>query len=147
VFRKRNAGNSERGRGIDRALALSVKRLLISGVTAAALLTVGHTQGSASETLQLEVTPTFSTAPARVVVRALVEHSADNRALEIVADSNDFYRRSVVDLDGASAPKVNELQLIDIPGGEYQVTATLYDAHGVRTSARRSIVVMSQSGR
>ena len=107
----------------------------------------GHTQGSASETLQLQVSPAFSTAPARVTVRALVEHSPDNRALEIIADSVDFYRRSVVDLDGAAAPKVNELQLIDIPGGEYEIKATLYDAHGVRTSAQRSIKVVSQNGR
>ena len=128
-------------------LLFVVRRLLIGGVTAAAILTIGHTQGAASETLTLQVSPSFSTAPARVVVRALVEHSADNRALEIIADSGDFYRRSVVDLDGAAAPKVNELQLIDIPGGEYQVRATLYDAHGVRTSAQRSIMVLSQNSR
>lgn len=123
----------------------SVRRLLVAGVTAAAILTFGHSLGSASETLQLQVSPTFSTAPARVVVRALVEHSADNRTLELVADSGDFYRRSVVDLDGANAPKVNELQLVDIPGGDYEVTATLYDSHGGRTVARRSIMVVSQN--
>jgi len=82
-------------------------------------------------------------APASVMVRATVQHDADNRELEIVADSSDFYRRSVVDLDGEQAPKTTELKLIDIPGGEYEITATLLTAHGERTTVRRSIMVMS----
>jgi hypothetical protein len=99
-------------------------------------------KGSALEKLQLQISPTVSTAPASVIVRALVEHDAENRQLEIVADSTDFYRRTVVDLDGEQAPKVNELRLIDIPGGEYDVTATLYDSRGVRTAVRRTLMVM-----
>ena len=86
-------------------------------------------------------------APAYVIVRAIVEHDADNRMLEIVADSESFYRRSVVDLDGDRAPKVNELRLIAIPGGEYDVSATLYDSHGAQTVVRRSIMVVSPNGR
>jgi len=121
-----------------------VKRLLIAGVTAAAIFSVGHSRSSALEKLQLQVTPSVSMAPASVIVRAIVERNPENRELEIVADSEDFYRRTVVDLDGDSAPKVNELRLIDIPGGEYEVTATLYDSKGAHTVARRSIMVMSQ---
>jgi len=83
-------------------------------------------------------------APASVVVRAIVEHDPDNRVLEIVADSSDFYRRTVVELDGEHAPKTNELKLNDIPGGQYMITATLVTAHGDQTTARRSIVVMPQ---
>ena len=86
-------------------------------------------------------------APASVIVRATVEHDADNRMLEFVADSDSFYRRSVIELDGEQAPKVNELRLIDIPGGEYEVTVTLFDAHGSRTVVRRSLTVMSLGNR
>ena len=121
-----------------------MKRFLIAGVTAAAIFSVGHSRSAALEKLQLQVNPSVSMAPASVIVRAIVERAAENRQLEIVADSEDFYRRTVLDLDGESAPKVNELRLIDIPGGEYEVTATLYDSKGVRTAARRSIMVMSQ---
>ena len=67
-----------------------------------------------------------------------------NRALEIVADSLAFYRRTVVDLDGEQAPKTTELKLNDIPSGEYEVSATLYMADGTRISVRRSVMVMSQ---
>ena len=120
-----------------------MKHFLLGAVAAATVLTVGHTQGFASEKLQLQVTPAVSMAPAYVVVRAIVEHDASNRELEIVADSENFYRRTVVDLDGAQAPKVNELKLVDIPGGEYEVTAALYDMNGQRTLARRTIMVMT----
>ena len=126
---------------------IGVKRFLLAGLTAATVLTVGQTQGSALDRLQLQVTPAVSMAPAYVVVRAIVEHDANNRELEIVADSENFYRRTVIDLDGAQAPKVNELKLVDIPGGEYEVTATLYDMNGERTLARRSIMVMSLGSR
>jgi len=126
---------------------IGVKRFLLAGLTAATILTVGHSQGIASEKLQLQVNPAVSMAPAYVVVKAIVEHDASNRQLEIVADSDSFYRRTVVDLDGAQAPKVNELKLIDIPGGEYEVTATLYDMNGQRALARRTIMVMSLGSR
>ena len=124
-----------------------MKRLVLGGLTAAAILTAGHTQGNAQDKLQLQLSPAVSMAPAYVVVRAIVEHDADNRMLELVADSESFYRRSVVDLDGDRAPKVNELKLIDIPGGEYEVTATLYDMHGERTVVRRTLMVSAPTSR
>ena len=97
----------------------------------------------AAEKLELHVSPAVSMAPASVIVRATVEHNSDNRELEIVADSSEFYRRSVVELDGEQAPKTTELRLLDIPGGEYEVTATLLTAQGTRTTVRKSIMVMS----
>jgi len=121
--------------------------LLLSAAVAAAVVTFGETLGTAVEKLQLHVTPAVSMAPASVVVRVIVERDAANRELEIVADSDSFYRRTVVDLDGEQAPKVNELRLNDVPGGEYEVTATLYDANGVRTNARRTLMVMTLADR
>lgn len=112
---------------------------------AALLLTSGPIPNvvHAADKLDLRVTPSVSIAPASVVVRAIVEHDRDNRALEIVADSLDFYRRTVVDLDGEQAPKTTEVKLMDIPGGQYDVSATLYMADGTKTTVRRSVTVMS----
>jgi len=126
-----------------------VKGFLKTALAAAVLLSASPTQNiaGAAEKLELRVSPSVSMAPASVVVRAIVEHHADNRELEIVADSSDFYRRSVVELDGEQAPKTTELKLIDIPGGEYQVTATLLTAHGERTTVRKSITVMAMGVR
>jgi hypothetical protein len=126
-----------------------VKLFLKTALTAAVLLfaSPAHHVARAVEKLDLRVTPSVSMAPASVVVRATVQHDAENRELEILADSLEFYRRSVVDLDGEQAPKTTELKLIDIPGGEYEITATLLDAHGQRTTVRKSFVVMAMAGR
>jgi len=123
-----------------------VTRLAVGALTAAAILSAGRTSGSAAERLQLLLSPSISMAPAYVMVRAIVEHDADNRAIEIVADSESFYRRSVVELDGDRAPKVNDLMLKGIPGGTYEVSATLYDSQGARTVVRRTLLVTA-SGR
>ncbi|HUK33461.1 MAG TPA: hypothetical protein VLV86_06110 [Vicinamibacterales bacterium] len=122
-------------------------RFVSAAFAATVLLTAGQTRYPvhAAEKLDLRVSPTVSMAPASVIVRAIVEHDANNRELEIVADSSDFYRRSVVDLDGEQAPKLTELKLIDIPSGEYEITATLYLADGTKTRARRSVMVVSQN--
>jgi len=122
-----------------------VKRFVSTAFAVVTILSASQMRdvGHAAEKLELRVSPSVSMAPASVVVRATVEHDADNRELEIVADSSDFYRRSVVDLDGEQAPKTTELKLIDIPGGEYEVTATLRTAHGERTTVRKSIMEMS----
>jgi hypothetical protein len=122
-----------------------VKRFVNVLIAAAVLLTTGQVLRvvHAAERLDLHVSPSVSVAPASVVVRAIVEHDPENRELEIVADSLDFYRRTVVELDGEQAPKTTELKLIDIPGGEYEVTATLTTSHGNKMSVRRSVMVMS----
>ncbi len=121
---------------------LVVKRVFGVLVFAAAVL-FGTRTGSAAERLMLQISPTISMAPAFVLIRAIVEHNDDNRRLEIVADSGDFYRRTVIDLDGANSPVINELKLQDIPGGEYDVLAVLYDAHGNRTIVRKTLMVSS----
>ena len=122
-----------------------MKRLLNVLIVVAGLLTAGQVLRvvHAAERLDLKVSPTVSIAPAQVSVRAIVERDSENRELEIVADSLDFYRRTVVELDGERAPKTTELKLLDIPGGEYNVSATLTTMHGDKLTVRRSVTVMS----
>ncbi len=122
-----------------------MKRFGILGVLTLALVFGAHARGMATGKLELKVSPAVSMAPAYVTVRVMVEPDRENRELEIIADSGDFYRRTVMDLEGEQAPKINELKLIDIPGGEYDVSAILHDAHGVRLSAHQSIIVTSTS--
>src|SRR5438105_832845 len=57
--------------------------------------------------LTVRVSPTVSFAPATVFIRASVEADADNRAIAVSAESNDFYRSSEVPLDGDHAPRTN----------------------------------------
>lgn len=100
--------------------------------------------GHASENrLRIEVWPTISTAPATIRIRAIVVPNADNRALEIAADSGDFFRSSYVQISGIDAAAVTETTWKDLPGGEYEVSVVLVDAQGRNITERRSVVVKS----
>lgn len=103
---------------------------------------------NASPRLALHVTPAIASAPATLLVRASVAPNAGNRAIEIVADSESYYRSSVRQLDGDRAPRTALLELYDLPGGDYEVTAQLTNANGQRIVARCHVIVVgSLAGR
>jgi hypothetical protein len=99
----------------------------------------------ASADLTLQVSPHVAMAPARVVIRARVARDAENRAIEIVADSEKFFRSSYIQLDGERAPAVTEVALRDLPGGEYQVSVSLFGSNGVRASATKPLRVVNST--
>ena len=99
------------------------------------------------EPLRLAVTPAQSLAPATVRIRARVEPSAANRLLAIVADGDEFYRSSEIQLEGDQAPATVELQFSNLPGGNYEFSAELIDNTGhQRAIARRSARVVPMFG-
>jgi len=73
----------------------------------------------------------------------MVKPDAANRALEIVADSGQFYRSSRLSLDGANAAEITETTFKNLPGGEYEVSVMLVGADGTRSWDRRSVQVTS----
>jgi len=83
-----------------------------------------------SEKLQSRVWPAFTQAPASVRIEALVEPNADNRELEIVVDSGDYYRSSIIALDGADAPRFFSVQYRSMPAGVYEVQVGLRGPSG-----------------
>ena len=99
--------------------------------------------------LALKVSPAVSFAPANLVVRATVEVNAANRAMEVVAESADFYRASAIQLDGDKAPRTNMFEFRSLPPGTYDVQATLLGADGhTRAHVRQEInVIASGSSR
>ncbi len=80
--------------------------------------------------ISIRVSPTVSFAPAYLVVRASVPPSDENRSIEIVAESAEFYRSSQVPLDGARAPQTTQFEFRSLPGGDYNVLAVLRGAGG-----------------
>ena len=103
---------------------------------------------NANEPLSVAVSPLQSLAPANLVVRVHVQPDAGNRGLEIVAESASYYRSSVIDLDGADAPTSASLELRNVPGGDYDVTATLIDSAGKhRTSVSQHVIVIDAADR
>ena len=97
--------------------------------------------------LRIDVWPNVSQAPATVRIRAIVEPNSENRSLTIAADSGDFFRSSYVPMSGIDAAEITETMLKGLPGGEYEISATLVDAQNRTIIERRSITVTSNGAR
>ena len=84
-------------------------RVLGSLLLIAAAVSSGQGRGASASTSAVEakmrthVTPAVAKAPAEVRIQVWVTPQDDNRTLEIVVDSGDFYRSSAIPLDGAQA--------------------------------------------
>jgi len=90
----------------------------------------------AEERLTLRVSPRVAFAPADLVVRATIAADKENRAIEIVADSGDFFRSSEIQLDGDQAPKTMYSEFRSVPSGIYVVRAVLKGSRGQELAAR-----------
>ena len=98
------------------------------------------TLGAAGEPVSVRVNPSVAVAPTTLAIRVNVAPQEANRALEIVVDSDDFYRSSRVPLEGDRGPVVSTMQIGSVPAGDYQVTATVIGAGApARSFARKCI--------
>jgi len=110
----------------------------------AATLAEGETPLGAGERMTLKVSPAVAFAPANLVVRATIPADADNRAVEIVAESNDFYRSSQIQLEGEKAARTSMFEFRSLPSGTYEVRANLLGADGrSRAMIRQQINVIA----
>ena|SRR5258707_929319 len=94
----------------------------------------------------MELSAAVSQAPALLTVRVSVEAAADNRALEIVAESPDFYRSSQIQIEGERGARLNIFQFRDLPTGLYQVMSVLIGVHGLRATVVRLAKVVPSPG-
>ena len=102
---------------------------------------------NASERLAIAVSPRQSLAPASLMVRVSIVPDVANRALEVVAESEAYYRSSRIQLDGDGAPATSLLEFRRLPDGDYEVRAILIDSTGLpRALAREHVVVIPASG-
>ena len=114
-------------------------RIVIVGV-----LLVTASPASAGERLTIRVSPAMSFAPANVVVQAVIEVNKDNRSIEVIAESRDFYRSSEVTLEGQRAPRVSVFEFRSLPSGDYEVRALLKGAGDqMRAVTRESVRVVA----
>ena len=111
-----------------------------------ALTVMMTTVVGAKKPLSMRVSPAMSFAPANLVIRTRLEPEADNRAMEVVADSGDFYRSSAIQLEGNRAPRTVTFEFRSLPPGDYEVTAVVIGADGQRRALARSHVNVIEMG-
>jgi hypothetical protein len=120
---------------------MKVRAALFGILTLTATMPLG-----AGERLALKVSPAVSFAPANLVVRATVPVDADNRAIEIVAESEDFYRSSEIQLEGDRAARTTMFEFRSLPPGTYEVRANLFGSNGQSRALIRQHVNVLASG-
>jgi hypothetical protein len=106
----------------------------VKGLLPVLLLSVA-VPADAGERISLRVTPAVSLAPANLLVRATVESNKENRSIEIIAESDDFYRSSEVALDGDRAPRITVMHFNSVPGGNYEVRVVVKGVTGAALAA------------
>lgn len=108
------------------------------------LLAASPSPLGAGEQMAMKVSPEVAFAPADLVVRTSIEANPDNRALEVIIDSPDFYRSSLIELEGELAPRTTIFEIRNLPGGEYVVTTRLVGPSGqTRSALRQTVTVMA----
>jgi hypothetical protein len=99
------------------------------------------------EPLRMWVSPAVAMAPGFLTVRVNVEAAAENRMLQVVAESPDFYRSSQIQLDGAHAAPIAVFEFRNLPSGLYQVTGVLVGVNGPRATVGGLAKVQPSPGR
>jgi hypothetical protein len=94
------------------------------------------------EILTMRVTPRQAVAPAFIRVIANVESHEDNRALEVMAESPDFFRSSRLVLNGTRAARRQIVDFTNLPEGDYMITATVQGAWSTRAVASQPVKVV-----
>src|ERR1044071_2272441 len=90
---RRRVGVRQAGDGRIDGDAMKVRAALLGILTLIATLPLG-----AGERITMKVSPAVAFAPANLIVRTMVVADEENRAIEIIAESQDFYRSSMVQL-------------------------------------------------
>jgi hypothetical protein len=116
-------------------------------IVAAALFLSSEVFVTAKDPLTMAVSPVQSFAPTNLTIRVHVEPDADNRALEVVAESGEYYRSSRIQLDGVDTPRTIALEMRNLPGGDYDVRSALINSTGrERAVVRAQVRVLGSAG-
>ena len=115
----------------------------VFGVLVMTVAGFGLSAAAAGDRITMNATPQISFAPAHLMVRTSIEPEAGNRAIEIVIDSENFYRSTTIELPGDQAPRTSVFEFRGVPGGTYEVSARLLgQGGGTRGVARKQIDVL-----
>ena len=120
---------------------MKMKAALLGTLMMTATLPLG-----AGEKITMKVSPAVAFAPANLIVRAMIVADAGNRAVEIVAESDDYYRSSTIQLEGDHAARTSQFEFRSLPPGTYEVRANLFGSHGESRAMIRQQINVIASG-
>jgi hypothetical protein len=127
-----------------RASEVEIMKVVVAFVACLALTAISASGG---EQLKIAVSPLHAFAPSNLNIRARVVPNADNRTLEVIAESSGFYRSSQIQLEGERSPASIMFEFRGLPGGEYQVYAILSDSRGrQRAIDKQPVTILSMFG-
>jgi len=106
----------------------------------AAAAAAGPSANVDEQPLRAIVSPHVGWAPALVRIQAIVRPADENRGLMFVLDSDNYYRRSVIPLDGGTDARVHVAEFRAVPAGVVQVTVALVDRRGGTRVAVQDVV-------
>ena len=140
-----HASGEERGRGPrDKVKDRAMKRYF--GLAVAAGVLAGSMQMSADEAISITVRPAVTSFRGNAQLRVLVSRNERNRMLVWEVDGPNYYRSSSIALDGAASPRSYFFLVKDLPGGEFDVRATVKRNDSSSAMDRSTIKVIGGPG-
>jgi hypothetical protein len=101
----------------------------------AAGMVTGMTIVRTEDVVAIRVRPAVATCGSEAQLKIFVARDEKNRQLVWEIDGPGYYRSSVMELHGASAPRTHFFRLRDLPSGEFEVRATI-----IRNDRSRAVV-------
>ena len=95
----------------------------------------------AKSIVEIRVRGHYYAAPATIPLIVAVEPGADNRALVVEMDGEDYYRSSEIELEGDKDKRLHTLQFKSLPAGNYSLRAQVRSQTKVLGRAEADLVV------
>ena len=100
----------------------------VACVVIAWLLLAGR--ATTSDVVSVSAFPGVAQEPAWITVRVFVEPDPENRALEVIAESENFFSKSRLQLNGERTARTRVFEYRDLLAGDYDIRAVLIDQGG-----------------
>lgn len=107
-----------------------------------ALTTLTFAPLVAGERVGIRVSPNVAFAPANLTVLATLPADDDNRAVEVIAESQNFYSSSEIQLNGENSPRTTTVEFRSVPVGLYSVRVVVKGTGGKEIASARTEVTI-----
>jgi len=95
------------------------------GLAMAAGVLAGSMQMNADEAISITVRPAVTSYRGSAQLKVLVSRNEKNRVLVWEVDGPNYFRSSSITLDGAASPRTYMFMVRDLPGGEFDIRASV----------------------